>query len=47
MKNPHSRVRDLAVLHGDIEVDTDEDTLALEVEVSDGELVRNGHGADG
>lgn len=31
-------VGDLAILHRDIEVDTDEDSLALEVEVCDGEL---------
>ena len=40
----HGRVSDLAFRHGDIEVHTDEDTLALEVKVGDGELVRNGHG---
>ena len=37
-------VSDLALLHGDIEVDADEDALALEVEVGDGELVGDGHG---
>lgn len=35
----HGRVRDLSLLHGNIEVDPDKDTLALEVEVSDGELL--------
>ena len=40
----HCRVCDLALLHGDIEVDANEDALALEVKVGDGELVRNGHG---
>ena len=40
----HGRVSDLAFRHGDIKVHTDEDALALEVKVGDGELVRNGHG---
>lgn len=39
-------VGDLAILDGDVEIDTDEDTLALEVEVLDGELVGDGHGGD-
>lgn len=41
--NTYSRVRDLPILHGDIEVHTDEDTLALEVQVSDGEFGRERH----
>ena len=32
-------VGDLAISHGDIEVDADKDALALEVEVGDGEFV--------
>lgn len=32
-------VSDLAILHGNIEVDADEDALALEVEVCDREFV--------
>ena len=40
----YRRVGDLAILHGDIEVHADEDALALEVEVGDGELVRERHG---
>lgn len=47
MSETYSGVRDLAILHGDIEVDTDEDTLALEVKICDSELVGEGHGVDG
>lgn len=40
----HGRVGDLALLNGNVEVDANEDTLALEVEVCNGELVGEGHG---
>ena len=40
----HSRVGDLAVRHGDIEVHADEDAFALEIKVGNRELVRDGHG---
>ena len=40
----HCRVCDLALLHGDIEVDTNEDALALEVEVCDCEFLGKRHG---
>ena len=40
----HRWVRNLAILHGHIEVDTDEDLLVLEVEVGDCELLRERHG---
>lgn len=39
----HRGVSDLAIGHGDIEVDADEDALALEVEVGDGELLGERH----
>ena len=39
----HGRVSDLAFRHGDIEVHTDEDALALEVEVGDRELLGERH----
>ena len=35
----YGRVCDLSVRHGDIEIHTDQDTLALEIKVCDGELV--------
>lgn len=47
MNKTYGGVRDLAILHGDIEVDTDENTLALEVKVSDGKLVGERHGMGG
>ena len=40
----HRRVRDLSILHRDIEIDTNEDFFALEVEVCDGEFVGERHG---
>lgn len=40
----HSRVSNFAILHGNIEVNADEDTLSLEVEICDRELVRERHG---
>jgi hypothetical protein len=40
----HRGIRDLAVLLRDVEVDANEDALALEIEVGDRELVRERHG---
>jgi hypothetical protein len=40
----HCWVGDFAVRHGDIEVDTNENAFAGEVEIGDGELVGDGHG---
>jgi len=39
----HSGVGDLSILHGNIEVNADEDALTLEVEVCNRELVRERH----
>jgi hypothetical protein len=39
MQSTHGRICDLALLLGDIEVDTNEDTLSLEVKVSNGQFV--------
>ena len=42
-RGPDARVvLDLAVLDGHVEVDADQDALALRVEVADGELVHGG-----
>jgi hypothetical protein len=43
----HRGISDLAVLLRDVEVDADENALALEVEVGDRELVRERHGERG
>jgi hypothetical protein len=40
----HSGVSNFAILHGNIEVNADEDTLALKVEICDREFVRERHG---
>jgi hypothetical protein len=37
-------IGDSAILHGNIEVHADENSLILEVKVSDGKLVRERHG---
>ena len=40
----YSGVSDLSILHGDIEVDADEDAFILEIEVCDGKFVGERHG---
>lgn len=39
----HCGVSDLSILHRDIEVNTDEDAFALEIEVCDSEFLRERH----
>lgn len=37
-------IRDLAIFHGNVEVDPDQHPFASEIKIVDGQLVRNGHG---
>jgi hypothetical protein len=39
----HGWIRDSAIFHRDIEVDTDKDTLILEIKVCDRQFVRQRH----
>jgi len=39
----YRRVCDFAVLDGYVEIDADEDSFVLEIEVCDGEFVGDGH----
>jgi hypothetical protein len=37
-------IRDLAILHGDVEVDPDQHSFSFKINIGDRQLVRDGHG---
>jgi len=39
----YSRIRDIAILDGNVEVDTNQDTLAPKIEISDRKFARERH----
>ena len=46
-RTAYRRVCDFSILDGYVEIDADENFFALEIEVSDGEFVGDGHGGRG
>jgi hypothetical protein len=44
MLDTHGGIRDLAILHGDVEVNPDQYSFAFEINIGNRQLVCDGHG---